>query len=86
MKGVIVNSEDRDKKFAKKYWVKELPHPYKSLEQYKKVMNVAIGKEWSTQQTYKRLIQPETLTKVGEIIKPLSFKKDISPQTMDSLV
>jgi hypothetical protein len=28
MKGIIVNAEERDKKFAQKYWVKELPHPY----------------------------------------------------------
>ena len=34
MRGVIVNTEDRDKKFAHKYWVKELPHPFKSVEQY----------------------------------------------------
>ena len=49
-------------------------------------MNVAVGKEWTTLQSHKRLIQPEVLTKAGEIIKPLSFKKDISPQTLDTLV
>jgi U3 small nucleolar RNA-associated protein 14 len=32
MKGVIVNTEDRDKKFAHKYLIKELPHPYSSVE------------------------------------------------------
>ena len=86
LKGVVLNTEERDKKFAHKYWVKELPHPYKNTEHYKQVMNVALGKEWKTLQSHKRLIQPEVLTKVGEIIKPLSFKKDVSPQTMDSLV
>ena len=49
-------------------------------------MDVALGKEWNTQQTFKRQVQPEVLTKVGEIIKPLSCKKDIKPQTLDSLV
>ena len=29
MKGVVINSvEERDKKFAHKFWVKELPHPF----------------------------------------------------------
>lgn len=28
MKGVVLNQEQRDKKFAQKYLVKELPHPY----------------------------------------------------------
>jgi U3 small nucleolar RNA-associated protein 14 len=32
MKGVVLNTEERDKKFAHKYWVKELPHPYSSVE------------------------------------------------------
>lgn len=86
MRGVVLNTEDRDKKFALKYLVKELPHPYNSVDQYKKVMDVAIGKEWTTLQSHKRLIQPDVLTKVGEIIKPLRYKKDVTPQTMDALV
>ena len=29
MLGVQINeTEERDKKFAKKYWVKEVPHPF----------------------------------------------------------
>jgi len=49
LKGVIVNTEDRDKKFAHKYWVKELPHSFNSVEQYQKTMGIALGKEWNTQ-------------------------------------
>ena len=86
MRGVVVNSEDRDKKFANKFLVKELPHPYNNISHYQRVMDAAVGKEWATLQTHKRLIQPDVLTKAGEIIKPLSFKKDISAQTLDSLV
>lgn len=86
MKGVVVNSEDRDKKFAHKYLIKELPHNYGTVDQYQKIMNAAVGKEWTTLQSHKRLIQPEVLTKAGEIIKPLSFKKEISGQTLESLV
>jgi len=79
MKGVVLNTEERDKKFAQKYWVKDLPHPYHSIEQYQKTMDTAIGKEWTTQQSYKRMIQPDVLVKAGEIIKPLKLKKEISP-------
>lgn len=32
MKGVIMNVEERDKKFAQKYWVKDLPHPYTNVK------------------------------------------------------
>ena len=39
MKGVVLNTEERDKKFAQKFLVKELPHQYHSVEQYKKAMD-----------------------------------------------
>jgi U3 small nucleolar RNA-associated protein 14 len=33
LKGVILSSvEERDKKFAQKFWVKDLPHPFKNVK------------------------------------------------------
>ena len=49
-------------------------------------MNIPLGKEFNTLQSHKRLIQPEVLTKAGEIIKPIQFKKDIKTSTIDTLV
>lgn len=86
MKGVIVNTEERDKKFAQKYWVKDLPHPYKNVKQFEALMNTPIGKDWNTIQSHKRLIQPEILTKAGTIIKPLKYKQDIPLHTIEALV
>lgn len=86
LKGVVLNTEERDKKFAHKYWLKELPHPYENVQQFKKAMEQPIGREWNTIQAHKRIIQPEVLTKAGEIIKPLQFKKEFNPQTIESLV
>ena len=60
---VIVNNS-RDKKF-KKYMVQELPHGYHSRAHFESEMDVALGKEWNTNQTYKRLVQPTLLTKAG---------------------
>ena len=56
MKGVILNNEERDKKFAQKYWVKDLPHPFKNVKQFEALMHVPLGKDWNTIQSYKRLI------------------------------
>lgn len=86
LKGVVLNVEERDKKFAQKYWVKELPHPYKNTKQFEALMNVPIGKDWNTIQSHKRLIQPDVLTKAGTIIKPLKYKKEISLDTIEALV
>ena len=79
MKGVMINeTEERDKKFAQKYWVKELPHPYTNSKQFEALMSMPVGKEWNTIDSYQRLIQSDVITKAGTIIKPLKFKKDLS--------
>lgn len=45
-----------------------------------------MGKEWNTQDSYKRMIQSEVLTKAGTIIKPLKYKKDLKMETIEKLV
>jgi len=49
-------------------------------------MSMPVGKEWNTQDSYKRLIQNDVITKAGSIIKPLRFKKDLPLQTIEKLV
>lgn len=57
LQGVQINeTEERDKKFAQKYWVKELPHQYSSAKQFDALMSMPVGKEWNTQGSYKRMI------------------------------
>ena len=45
-----------------------------------------MGKEWNTGDSYKRIIQPDLLTKAGTIIRPLKFRKDLSMSTIEKLV
>lgn len=86
MKGVQLNTEDRDKKFVQKYMVKELPAQYQSTKQFETLMSLPVGKEWNTGDSYRRLIQPDLLTKAGSIIKPLKFKQDLKASTIEKLV
>ena len=87
LKGVQINeTEERDKKFAQKYWVKDLPYQYSSAKQFDALMSMPVGKEWNTQGSYKRLIQGDVLVKAGEIIKPLKHRKDIPLKTIEKLV
>lgn len=86
MQGVQVNTEDRDKKFVKKYMVKELPAQYQSTKQFETLMQMPVGKEWNTGDSYRRLIQPDLLVKAGSIIKPLRFKQDLKVSTIEKLV
>mmetsp|Transcript_55110 Transcript_55110/g.75752 ORF Transcript_55110/g.75752 Transcript_55110/m.75752 type:complete len:80 (+) Transcript_55110:1759-1998(+) len=77
MKGVVINQGQRDRKFANKYLIKEVPHPYNSAKQFEAAMAMPIGKEWNTHESYNRLIQSDVITKAGTIIKPLKYKQDI---------
>ena len=47
----VIFNEQRDKKF-KKYMVGDLPHPFKSKEEFDAQMAVPTGKEWNTNQTF----------------------------------
>jgi U3 small nucleolar RNA-associated protein 14 len=67
---LIVNSE-RDKKAAK-YLVKRLPAPYKSARQYDSVHKIPLSKQLNSKRVFQQLIQPEILTRPGDIIEPLS--------------
>lgn len=49
-------------------------------------MGVAVGKEWNTNQTFKRLVQPQILTKAGQVIKPLKYKEHLTPKAIEALV
>ena len=60
----VITNNTRDKKF-KKYMVRELPHGYESRAQFETEMDLPLGREWNTHQTYKRMVQPELLTKAG---------------------
>jgi len=49
-------------------------------------MSMPVGREWNTGDAYKRLIQPELLSKAGSIIKPLKHKVGISMDMVEKLV
>ena len=65
---------------------KELPPQYQSTKQFETLMSLPVGKEWNTGDSYRRLIQPDLLTKAGSVIKPLRFKSDIKVETIEKLV
>jgi len=49
-------------------------------------MSMPLGKDWHTSESYKRMVQPDVLTKVGAVIRPLKYKADLKPQTVEKLV
>jgi U3 small nucleolar RNA-associated protein 14 len=80
----VVINEQRDKGFTK-YTVKDLPYPYHSVKEFEMVQAIPLGAEWNTACTHKRLIQPATVKKSGQLILPIKYSKDIPAATLDAL-
>lgn len=69
---VIIN-EKRMKKTAN-FQIGNIPHPYKSREEYERAMTGAVGKEWNVTNAVKDMTRPDVITRAGKIIQPLSKK------------
>lgn len=67
----VILSEKREKRSAK-YLVKDLPHPYTSAAQHEQSLRVPLGPEWQTGPTHRSFTRPQVLTRMGQIIDPVS--------------
>ncbi|EKE39716.1 hypothetical protein ENUP19_0054G0081 [Entamoeba nuttalli] len=77
-KNTIVFNQRFDNKFSK-YTLEQVPKEFASVTQYKKYLNTAIGKEWTSLLTHNKLTQPEVVIRKGmniEPMKPLHKKKN----------
>lgn len=61
-----------DKNFSS-YLVKELPLNMANREQFELLNNNPIGREWNSLTTYKQIIQPKIVKKIGQIIEPMNI-------------
>ena len=61
-----------DKNFSS-YLVKELPLNMANREQFELLNNNPIGREWNSLTTYKQIMQPKIVKKIGQIIEPMSI-------------
>ncbi|EDR29275.1 hypothetical protein, conserved [Entamoeba dispar SAW760] len=77
-KNTIVFNQRFDNKFSK-YTLERVPKEFANVTQYKKYLNTAIGKEWTSLLTHNKLTQPEVIIRKGmniEPMKPLHKKKN----------
>lgn len=71
-KPTVILREGRMTKMANSYMIQQVPHPYKSREEYERSMAGGIGGEWNM--AVKEMTRPDVLTRTGKIIKPLSMQ------------
>ena len=60
------------KKTANDFQIAHIPYPYKRREEYETAMASGLGKEWNVSSNVKNITRPDTMTRAGKIIQPIS--------------
>lgn len=73
-----------DKNFSN-YLVKDLPRNV-NKEEFERLHNGAVGREWNTLTTYKHLIQPRVVKKIGQIIEPMNMNDKVKAKKLVDII
>ncbi|KAH8584689.1 coiled coil [Cryptosporidium sp. chipmunk genotype I] len=76
VKQLINPNRSIDKKITK-FCVSQVPHPYNSSDLYESTFKHPIGPEWNTTAIHNKLIQPKIQARIGAVIKPLVYSKNL---------
>jgi U3 small nucleolar RNA-associated protein 14 len=75
----VILSERRVKRLAESCMLAEIPHPYKSREEYERATSGGMGREWNVTGAFKAATRPDVQTRSGQIIQPLSMRVKKKP-------
>ena len=51
-----------------------MPFPFSDSKQFESSIRAPVGKHWNTELSYRELIKPKVITKIGQIIEPIDKK------------
>jgi U3 small nucleolar RNA-associated protein 14 len=74
-----------DKKFSN-YMVKQLPNDIKSREDFEKLNKGTVGRECNSLTMYKKLIQPNIVKKIGQIIEPMKINDNTTAKKLCDII
>ena len=80
LKHVIIK-EARDSNLCK-HQVKNVTHPFTSIEQYEATQRVPVGRLWNSEDSYHNMIRPRVTVVTGEVIPPLEVCHIVSCDVM----
>lgn len=69
---VIINEKVNKKN--SRYTASAVPFPFENRAQYERSLQMPLGQEWQTKDTFQRQIKPRVLVKRGEVIEPIKAK------------
>ncbi len=52
--------------------MKEVPFPFTRVKDFEKIVRAPIGRTWMPESAVKSLTAPKVITRLGQIIKPIS--------------
>jgi U3 small nucleolar RNA-associated protein 14 len=73
MMNVMVS--ERRIKTAAKYKLTEVPHPFTTMEEYHRSLQMPLGDEWNSSDVVKSNCMPEIKLRAGRVIEPIKLSK-----------
>jgi len=70
----VMLSEKRVKTSAK-YKIADIPHPFKTREEYERSIQMPMGDEWNAAHVVRKNTKPEIMLRAGRIIEPIKLAK-----------
>ncbi|XP_033741241.1 uncharacterized protein LOC117328027 [Pecten maximus] len=70
--GNVIISELKDESM-RKHQVSKLPFPYANVQQFEQSVRAPVGNTWNPETTFKDLIKPKVITKLGSVIDPIDM-------------
>ena len=68
--GNVIISEKKNESIAK-FMVKQVPFPFRSVPEFESSISQPIGRTWNTEMSFRQLIEPNVVTRMGTIIEPM---------------
>jgi U3 small nucleolar RNA-associated protein 14 len=78
-KGDVIIKEYKNPKLAA-HKITDIPFPFTSIKEYEASIRAPIGNTFIPEKAYKKLIQPEVITKAGSIIEPMDEEELLIPK------
>ena len=82
----VVVSNQIDHNFDDNYLVQELPQDIRKIEQFQQNHNTLIGREVNSLNLYKKLIQPNIIKKIGQIINPMTANDSTKGMQLQEII
>lgn len=60
-----------------------MPHPYSNVVDFEKRIRQPVGRTWNNVATYKKLVKPKIVTRLGKVIAPIDKSETFKKATFD---